>query len=280
VLGSGGLTEALAAYLVVEAAVAVWIFVAVARQTGLRRYPERDELRQTLSFGLKAYVSRLSIKLQDRFDVFMIAFFLSDPEQVAFYAVAVTLTAQMKLLPEGVGRAIYPQVAGVPEPEAAALTARALRHSLALSSVSLVALAGLMPFAIPWIYGAPYANSIAPFLLLLPGMTLFTLFRLTSNYFGGVGRQGANMRSQLIATAVNVALNLLLIPRIGIMGAALANVLSNATGAVLITIAFCQDSGVTLREILTPRRDDLDPYLRRLDGLLRRRPADASSSSR
>jgi O-antigen/teichoic acid export membrane protein len=281
VLGEGALLEALAAYVAVEAAVALWIFTAVARQTGLAPWPDPAELRQTLRFGLKAYVSRLSIKLQDRFDVFMIAYFVSDPEQVAYYAIAVTLTAQMKLLPEAIGRAIYPQVAGVPEREAAALTARALRHSLAMSCGTLIALAAVMPFAIPWIYGAPYRSSIAPFLVLLPGMALFTMFRLTSNYFGGVGRQRANMQSQLIATGLNVALNLLLIPRIGIMGAALANVLSNATGAVLITLAFCQDSGVTLREILTPRRDDLDPYRRRLERLLRRlRPARASSSSR
>jgi O-antigen/teichoic acid export membrane protein len=279
VIAGGGLREALIVYLVVEATVAFGIFAVIARQTGLRALPEAVEVRETLRFGVKAYVSRLAIKLQDRFDVFMLAYFLGDPQQVAFYAVAVTLTAQMKLLPEAVGRAIYPQVAGVPEDEAAALTARALRHSLALSLASLLALAAVMPFAIPWIYGAPYAASIAPFLVLLPGMALYSLFRLTSNYFGGVGRQRANMQTQILASVVNVVLNLVLIPRIGVLGAALANVLSNATGAVLITVAFCEDSGVTLGQILRPRRDDLDPYLRRLDGLRRRLRAPRSSTS-
>jgi O-antigen/teichoic acid export membrane protein len=276
ILGGGALREVLAVYLLVEATVAFGIFLAIARQTGLRPLPDALEVRESLRFGVKAYVSRLSLKLQDRFDLFMIAWFLSDPEQVAYYAVAVTLTAQMKLLPEAVGRAIYPQVAGVGERQAAALTARALRHSLAMSLASLLALAALMPFAIPWLYGAPYAASIVPFLVLLPGMALFSLFRLTSNYFGGVGRQRANMQTQILATAVNVALNLLLIPRLGILGAALANVLSNATGAVLITLAFCQDSGVTLGEILRPRRDDLEPYRRRLDEALRRLRASTS----
>lgn len=269
ILLGGALREALFAYLAVIIVVTLTVMAIVVRMTGLDRL-HWEEIRESLRFGSKAYVTRLSTRLHDRFDVFMLAYFLGDPAQVAFYSVAVTLTSELKMLPEAIGRALFPQLAGISDEAAARLTVLSLRHTLFWVAIAILCIVPVAPIAIPLLFGEPYRASLLPFFVLLPGMALFTMFRVSSNYFAAVGRQGSNIRTQLIAAGVNVAANLILIPQFGVLGAALANVTSNATGAILITIAFAQESGRGLREVARIAPSDIDPYRRRIKFVLRR----------
>jgi O-antigen/teichoic acid export membrane protein len=270
ILFGGALQEALAAYVSVMVVVTVGVVAMVVRTTGLELPPRWGEIRETLRFGSKAYVTRLSTRLHDSFDVFMLAYFLGDPEQVAIYTVALTLTVQLKMLPEAIARALFPQLAGLPEEVAGKLTALSLRHTLFWVGLAMLFIVPVTPFAIPLLFGEPYRASILPFFVLLPGMAFLTMFRISSGYFSAVGHQAANVRTQLFAAGVNVAANLILIPKFGLLGAALANVTSNATGAILITLAFIQGSGLGMRQILRVSPRDLDPYRRRIEFLRRR----------
>jgi O-antigen/teichoic acid export membrane protein len=98
-------------------------------------------------------------------------------------------------------------------------------------------------------------------------------------YFMAVDMQRYNVLAQNCALAVSVALNLVLIPRYGVAGAAVASVVSAGVESIIVIEAFRRQSGRGVRELLVPRRSDLDVFVLRAARLVRRvlmRPGTAS----
>ena len=83
--------------------------------------------------------------------------------------------------------------------------------------------------AVPFIrlfFGAAYLDAVTPLLFLLPGIILGSLSRVLANDIAARGRPELNMYTALIVIIVNIICNLLLIPAMGIAGAALATTIA------------------------------------------------------
>jgi O-antigen/teichoic acid export membrane protein len=265
-----GLDGVLALFLAIEAVAALLLAGAVLRLSGVSLRFEAREFLDALRFGFKNYLQTLSGRLHERVDLFMLAALLGNAEQVAFYAVAANLVTRLNLAPDAFAVAAFPQMAGLPVPEAARFACRICRRTVLLVALAALALAVAAPLAIPLVYGAPYRSSIAPFLVLIPGAALLTIYRILARYFAAIDRQQANIATQGVSVGVNVALNLWWIPRFGILGAAGASLASYGLEAVLISGVFIATTGHGLADLLLPRRDDLHVYRDRLAGELRR----------
>jgi O-antigen/teichoic acid export membrane protein len=269
VLG-GGVLEALVAVLAVRVAAATGLVARVLRETGMGPRPPLRDFPETARFGLKSWTQNLAgILHESTVDVFLLSYLLRDPAQVAYYVVAVTLSAQLRLLPEGVASALFPELSGVPPERAGTLVAGALRHCLLWVVLASALLALAIPPLLPLIWGAPYAASVAPALILLPGTVALTAFRLVARYFVAFDRQGVTIAARFAGLALNVALNWILIPRYGVVGAAAASLLSYGLEAALGLGAFMRASGTRL-DALVFRASDLELYRARLAPALRR----------
>jgi O-antigen/teichoic acid export membrane protein len=118
--------------------------------------------------------------------------------------------------------------------------------------------------AIPLLFGREYEGAVGSFLVLTPGMAALALSRVLSRYFAAVHRQRALLVLRAASLAANVLLNLVLIPRHGIVGAALASLLSYGVEALGIAWLFLADSKRSAREVFLPRAADLRPLLERM----------------
>jgi O-antigen/teichoic acid export membrane protein len=66
--------------------------------------------------------------------------------------------------------------------------------------------------------------------------------------------------------ACNVGLNLLLIPAWGIAGASVSSSVSYTLSTAVLLAAYVRRSGIPLREVLVPRRQDLALFWSHLRG--------------
>ena len=99
-------------------------------------------------------------------------------------------------------------------------------------------------------------------------MAVYTVYRVLARYFVALGRQRVNIATQALAVTVNIALNLVLIPQHGVVGAAIASLVSYSLEAVLIAVSFMRASGQGFRETFVFSWSiDSPPYLRRLRAL-------------
>jgi O-antigen/teichoic acid export membrane protein len=270
IVAGGGLEQALVAILIVHGLATVILGIVVARETGVQWRVDREEIVESARFGSRSYAHYMTGELHERLDLFMIAYLLADPAQAGLYAIAVRLIGALKLVPDALAASLFTVAAGMSEREAGRLTSFVSRHSLLWTVAAVVALAAVAPLAVRLLFGEQYSGAIPPLQVLLLAMAMLTVARVLSRYFVAVGRQRANIVTQILAVLLNLTLNLLWIPRYGIIGAAWASLASYGLQALLIVVWFGRDSGRGIRDALLVQRGDFAEYRQRLTPLLER----------
>jgi O-antigen/teichoic acid export membrane protein len=272
-----GLLGAMVVSVVVQVAMTVWVLGEILRSVPIRTVrPDGVLLGRTLRFGVKSHVQALAAHLHARVDLYMLAYFLA-PTEVAFYAIATRLAELLFLVPQSLGVALYPRLAGHEPGAADALTARACRvvASVALPAAAALVLGG--PWLLEFFYGSAYAGAAGPLRLLVPATCSMSLYFLLSRNFTSRNRQEVNLLAAGVALGGNVALNVFLIPRMGVTGAAMSSMVSYGLAATILVVAFLRSSRLRLRDILLPRPAD---FTSAIAGILGSRRAVAGEPGR
>ena len=210
----------------------------------------------SLRFGFKSYLQNLAGALTYRLDVYLLAFFLA-PEQVAFYAVATALAEVAWYIPDTVGVVLFPRLSNAPVEEVYAITARVCRNAIFITVIVVLVMAGLSWFLVPLIYGAAYVSSVQPLLILLPGIVFMGIYKVLTRNYSSRNRQQVSIVAAVTALIINVILNLILIPRWGVAGAALASTLGYTSAGLTLLAFFIKDSGFSWTEVLLPKGAEL-----------------------
>ena len=239
-----------------------WVYVALLSFT-TRTYTERDshidaaEAKACIAYGLRGYPYSLSTQMHRSIDVLMIGVLLGDPATTGFYALAVTIVDRLLLLPEAIGTAWFPSLASMPQEDAAKHVIDGAR----LAFFGLVGLSGLLALLLNWLvpvlYGSKFVSAIGPAQILLPGIVMFGVSRIMGRFFMAIDKQRINAWCQGLAVLLNIALNLILVPRYGITGAAAATVVSYSAVAIGMITMFYRVSQQNPLQIVTPSKRDL-----------------------
>jgi O-antigen/teichoic acid export membrane protein len=234
---------------------------------------DRAHLGKVVRFSLKSHANVAMSQLNYRLDMFVVAYLVSDLGQLAFYHVAASLAGLIWLLPDTYGVALYPRLAGAGSArERTRQVIEALRLVGLVSIAAAAALAALAGWGVPLLFGAPYAASVLPVLVLLPGVVLMAGTKILSRQLLSENRHQWSAVCSLVGVVVNVAANLVLVPRYGVVGAAGA-----ATIAYIVTslgmLAAALPGWQTARDDWTrfPARELVMLRQMALDGLRRRR---------
>lgn len=259
----GRLWAALMSQILVTAGANIWLLYQVRRIAPYGLRWDGTLGRGMLEFGAKSYLQTLAAHLHYRIDIYLIAYFL-DPTQVAFYSIAVNITNPILQIPDAIGTVIFPKLAGSSDIDAHARTAVTCRHTLFATILAAVFYAGVGSQALTIFYGDRYAPAIRPMLLMLPGIIMISLYQILTRNFTSRNRQQVNIVAAGVALGVNFTLNLILIPRLGISGAAISTAISYTLAALLLLFIFVRESGGSLRGTVMIRAADLASYPRML----------------
>jgi O-antigen/teichoic acid export membrane protein len=113
-------------------------------------------------------------------------------------------------------------------------------------------------------FGSEFLSAYPPLVVLLPGLLALGLQRVCG---AAILREGKPARMALIYAVglmVNVGLNLILIPMLGIVGAALSSSVSYSLGALLFLKWTASIAGKPMVEGVVPTRDDIRSLRRSL----------------
>ena len=198
----------------------------VRRHVGARPKVSLQLFRDAFRYGIKVYAACLFMFFVLRFDLVMVNAMLG-PKHAGWYSVTAMLADQLYVFPAVVGSILFPKLATI---DSDALKLRHAGKTALVLGLIVGALAGLlMATARPLIgllYGEAYLPGAGALQWLLPGIVMLSINTVLMNYFAALGFPRIAIFSPLAALFVNVALNLLLIPRLGIVGAALASTVS------------------------------------------------------
>jgi O-antigen/teichoic acid export membrane protein len=202
-----------------------------------------------LWYGLKFQLALVAQALNYRLDA-LIVNALVGSTTLGLYSVAVSSAEVLTMIPTAVDYVLYPKVAEARGVAKKRLTVLALGGSLYLVILSGVALGFALPWLIPMLYGTQFSGSLAPALILLPGMVSLTVVKIISHAAAGFGRPEYATYATVLGLAATVPLDFALIPRMGILGAALASTAAYTVAAVAALALYCRVSGSSFTEVV------------------------------
>lgn len=251
-----GLAAAVAIYTVIGLVNIAWLLLNMRETIRFSLALDVVLLRRMLSFGIRSYVQVVTAHLLLRIDVYMVQAFLG-PAQTAFYALALHFTELVLEVPQAIGLVLYPRLAALPEGEVHRLTAQTCRRTLMVTVPAAAALALLGPWMITLWYGEPYADAGAPLPWAAVGVAAMSIFVIITRDFTARQKQRVNTAAGVLALVANVALNLVLIPTQGIVGASLATAVAYSAACVILIHFFLRESGLRWADVVVPTRGDV-----------------------
>jgi O-antigen/teichoic acid export membrane protein len=196
----------------------------------------KEVFKDTSSYGIKAYIGNIAHYFNLRLDVFLIAFFLS-PKEVGIYSVAVSTAELIWYVPVAISTVLIPTIAGSSRETSKALTYNTFRKMLIPFIIMSLVLLFSGKFLIRFLYGEQFLPAFMPLALLLPGVFLMAASGPFGDYIAGSGKIEYNSLTAIYSFAVTIVLDIFLIPKLGISGAAIASTCAY-TLATLISIYY------------------------------------------
>jgi O-antigen/teichoic acid export membrane protein len=232
-VGDGARGLLLGSYLT-GAAFVLGLIAAQRRRLSLRFEPAL--MRRMLRFGLPTMPAEASLYLLNFVDRIIIVRYLGVPE-AGLYSLAVKFAQAINVLVRGFQLA-WPPIAYSIRDDEEARRAYAVVVTLFVAGCSFVVV-GIWLYA-RWIVRALAAprffESYEAIGLISAAVTLYALYMVMVVILGRTGRTEFNLPAAISALVANVILNLILVPAMGIVGAALALVASYLVVIVLMYV--------------------------------------------
>jgi O-antigen/teichoic acid export membrane protein len=238
--------------LALSAVVILWV---AAVDGILGRAPSMALLAEELRFGTKALPGAVAERLQFRADSFLINIILG-VRQTGIYSVTSGLAETLWYVPNALGTVMFSRAVD-PKADAGRIASVLTRTTLAVALATAIPTFIFGPRLVRFVYGSQFTDAGVALRLILPGIVAYSVVAVLSRYITGRGKPGTGTLILIIGLVVNVAINLWLIPRYGIDGAAAASSVSYLLTALMTLIVFHRLSGRGWIETLVIRRSDM-----------------------
>ncbi len=191
------------------------------RNLSLRPRYDREAWRRLVHLGLPGVVVNVGQLLAFRVDRYLVGLFLT-PAAVGVYSVASTAPELLRLPTMALGQPIFHRLAAG---EARLEDFRRSRAACILITTALAAVtACAAPFVVRTVFGAQFAGAVTPMRILLLAELGIAVYYLDGSALFGLGRIGDVATAAVVGLVVVAAADLLLVPALGIAGAAWASV--------------------------------------------------------
>lgn len=182
-------------------------------------------LRATAVFGFYVVLGNSIDFLNTQVDSILIGYYMN-PTEVGIYAVAVLFAQTLTLIPSAVQRVTAPATAtlyGKGDIEGVRrVFYSTLKKSFLISVGSATLIVAFGQYLIALLFTEEYLVSYVPLLILLVGYTIGASFSAVGATLSSIGKVHIPFRISAVCGVLNIILNILLIPILGVNGAALA----------------------------------------------------------
>jgi O-antigen/teichoic acid export membrane protein len=239
--------------------------VVVFRAAGCAPRWNLASLVGVLRYGLKSYLTVILQLTERKADMFLLGWLLPSgiaAWQIGLYSTAVALAELPRNLAGAASTVLLPRISASDQDAIKATVPRVSRNLIAANVVFALALALCARPLIGFVYGPAFLPSYLPFLVLLPGVVFAGVLNVFEAEMVGTGQPLKLSAFAGLTLVLNIVLNLIAIPRWGILGAAATSGVTYSLLAVLLVLDYrARNRGVSLRDLLLVSRSDVSHYL-------------------
>ena len=212
--------------------------------------------KDLISRGKKVYFLNLLAILHKRVDVLLIGFFLSTAD-VGYYSIATLII--IILLTDITRSSMLPMIRKLSDAgtDVKEVTTNMIKFLLYFNILIVILLWIFSPYLVFLVFGEEFAPSIICINLLSFSLIGTAINIPASGYLISIGKPGYNIYGVIFSFFVLVALNILLIPVVGIKGAAISSASSQIVMSIINLYILSNKIGLLKRDFIILSQNDL-----------------------
>jgi len=256
-----GLYYVILALVVASLASALWSFGAIIAGRDHTFLPSLRVFGMSGRIGVRAWIASLGMFLMTNIHVFTLKPLAGAGAEglvmVAMFSVGFRIFSLFQRASSIAGTVLYSHVVQQDDKQSSRLTMLVTRNIMLLSVIFGIIAAVTGKIIIIIVASTRYLPAYIPVLLMLPGIVAVNVGSVINSYYWGRTYQTNVIAVPYIATIAGAILNLLLVPRFGISGAALSFSVMSVAWLAYQSIRFSRDTGLSSTDILVPRYADI-----------------------
>ena len=217
--------------------------------------PLKSSFKELFHYGAFIQLSTLVSTLNKRLSLYLLKTHC-DERSLGVYASGTQVTEGVNIVGQSIGLVEFSALSNTEKKERASqLTLRFLKLSIILTFTALLIICLLPSRFFEWLFSGEFSGIHTVILLIAPGIVFFSAHTILANYFSGTGKPKYNLYASLIGLSVTLVSAFVLIPLLGIRGAAITTTLTYATLFIYQWIVFHKHTGSRLGQLI-PNRED------------------------
>lgn len=219
------------------------------------RDPLKESLKEMLHYGAFMQLSTLVSTLNKRLSLYLLNTHC-DERSIGVYASGTQVTEGVNIVSQSIGLVEFSALSNTEkEQHASLLTLRFMKLAVLLTFTALFVICLLPTSFFEWLFSGEFSDIRPVILLIAPGIVFFSAHTVLANYFSGTGKPKYNLYASLIGLSVTMAAAFILIPWLGIRGAAITTTLTYTALFVYQWIVFHRLTGSRLRQLAITKED-------------------------
>lgn len=182
-----------------------------------------SKLKKIYSIGILTMIVTLLISVNYSIDTIMLKH-MTNNYNVGIYSVAVTFSNMFLLIPDAFKEVLFGDSTDKNFSRKTAFSA--IRVSFITSGIILIGFVLFGKFAIRLLYGSDYIKAFELTLIIFLGSLSMIFFKILQPIYIAEGKQKRAVYFLTCSSIINIVLNVILIPKYGYYGAAIASAIS------------------------------------------------------
>lgn len=246
-------TSFLLFYLFVQSSVTFYIAYKNLQVPILHIKPTFKGIIPFMKYGFVPMITVVLMEVNFNVDILMLERFHVSSADIGIYGLGLLLAEKLWMIPDALKEILISKLSnGRKEDEVARVT----RLSCAIMAVLVVLFVLFGRWLIVFMYGDEFSYAYMVSLIILLGVIGMVFYKMVYSYDVVNGHKNANLTMLSISAIINVGLNIVLIPQMGINGAAIASLISYSLCGVLFLLYFCRKTNTHILSMVVPTKND------------------------
>lgn len=221
-----------------------------------------DLLKNSLRDSLKLHIGSIAVFIFTKINIIMLNH-MSTKTETGYYSTMVALATGLFLIPQAIQAILYPRTGkDETDKQMEDIIVKVSRHAFYITLIAGIILAILSKYAVMLYGGSSYLPGLSSLLILLPGVILQSITVVLSVLWVRKGLFSLLSVVAILNACLNVVLNLILIPKMGINGAAIATTITYSFNLIMHFIMCKKYTDKKISELFIIKRDDVFYYKR------------------
>ncbi|MCY1714129.1 polysaccharide biosynthesis C-terminal domain-containing protein [Caproiciproducens galactitolivorans] len=240
--------------------VMIFMCISVLRRSPEQEIAEEDDIvvsaGSIVKYSLKSHVSNILTYLNTYAANFIVKGYFK-VAALGVYSFASTLMEQVWLLPNAVSMVIMSRIAGMKvQEDKVKLTLMSCKIVTYITFVCAFLLTWVAQVFVPIVF-PKYVAAVPALRILIVGSIFITYAKVLANSIAAYGKPELNIISTAIGVVFNIILSFLLIPSMGIDGAALSTSISLTAQGITSIVIFCKFTKTAFYKLVIPSSEEI-----------------------